>query len=253
MYLNDIPLGQRCSFSIMGIEEAARLFFGKHVGNVTAAEAATTAAVIQAPAALSQFTNPAKCHDRRNVVLHAMADSGYITSDAADKASAEPLGIVERALETEAPYFVDFVGQTLNDQYPGLTTTTSQAVDVYTTLDLHLQKVAQDAMRGGLTHVDELLARRRRRGKAEAALIAVAQAAGYNHVSDFWKGLGIGNPPKPYPSIALGVFEATPYEIATAYTIFPNGGLLRPLKPILRIVRGGKDVTKKDPVKTRRV
>jgi len=358
MYLNDIPLGQRGSFSIMGVEEAARLFFGKHVANVTAAEAATIAGVIQAPAALSPFNNPAKCRERRNVVLHAMADSGYITYDAADKASAEPLGIVERALETEAPYFVDFVGQTITDQYPGLTTTTTQAVDVYTTLDLHLQKVAQDAMRSGLTHVDELLAHRRRRGKAEAALISVdprtgeilalvggrsynqsqydraivsrrqpgsvfkpfvyltafeqalaagrtdvtpasitmdepetfefdgqtwtpenyeheydgpitfrralahsrnlatihvAQAAGYDHVSDFWKGLGVGNPPKPYPSIALGVFEATPYEIATAYTIFPNGGLIRPLKPILRIVKGGKDVTKKDPVKMRRV
>jgi penicillin-binding protein 1B len=358
MYLNDIPLGQRGSFAIMGVEEASRLFFAKHVGNVTAAEAATIAGVIQAPAALSPFTNAAKCRDRRNVVLHAMADAGYITYDAAEKASAEPLGIVERALETEAPYFVDFVGQTLNDLYPGLTTTTTQGVDVYTTLDLHLQKLAQDAMRSGLTHVDELLSRRRRKGKPEAALISidprtgeilalvggrsynqsqydravvsrrqpgsvfkpfvyltafeqalaqgrtdvtpasitmdepetfvfggqewapenyereydgpityrralahsrnlgtihVAQAAGYDHVSDFWKGLGVGNPPKPYPSIALGVFEATPYEIATAYTIFPNGGMIRPLKPILRIVKGGKDVTKKDPAKLRRV
>ena len=47
---------------------------------------------------------------------------------------------------------------------PGLTTTTTQAVDVYTTLDLHLQRLAQDAVRDGLTHVDELLARRKRKG-----------------------------------------------------------------------------------------
>ena len=53
-------------------------------------------------------------------------------------------------------------------------------------------------------------------------------------------------PPKAYPSIALGVFEATPFEIATAYTIFPNGGAIRPLQHILRIDRGGKDVTKKE-------
>jgi membrane carboxypeptidase/penicillin-binding protein len=72
--------------------------------------------------------------------------------------------------------------------------------------------------------------------------IHVAQTAGYNHVSDLWKSLGVGNPPKPYPSIALGVFEATPYEIATAYTIFPNGGIERPLKNILRLTSGGKDV-----------
>jgi penicillin-binding protein 1B len=43
----------------------------------------------------------------------------------------------------------------------------------------------------------------------------------------------------------LGVFEATPYEIATAYTIFPNLGTLRPLKHLLKITSGGVDVTKK--------
>src|SRR5262249_12871949 len=54
------------------------------------------------------------------------------------------------------------------------------------------------------------------------ATIHVAQAAGYDRVANLWRRLGVGNPPKAYPSIALGVFEATPYEIATAYTIFPN-------------------------------
>ena len=75
------------------------------------------------------------------------------------------------------------------------------------------------------------------------ATIHVAQAAGYDHVAALWKKLGVG-PPKPYPSIALGVFEATPFEIATAYTIFPNMGTVRPLKHILSITSGGKDVTK---------
>ena len=41
--------------------------------------------------------------------------------------------------------------------------------------------------------------------------------------------------PKPYPSIALGVFEATPFEIATAYTVFPNLGQIRPLHAIRQI------------------
>jgi penicillin-binding protein 1B len=358
MYLNDIPLGQRGSFAIFGVAEASRLFFGKDVSNISLAEAATIAGVIQSPSALSPFNNPARCRDRRNVVLQAMADSGYIASDVAERAAVEPLVVVQRALEAEAPYFVDFVGRTLDEQYPKLTTTTNQAVDVYTTLDLHLQRQAQDAVRDGLTHVDELLSRRRRHGKAEAALIAidprtgeilafvggrsynqsqynraiesrrqpgsvfkpfvyltafeaaagegrtdvtpativndepetfefdgqvwtpenyektydgpityrhalahsrnlatihVAQAAGYDRVSHLWKTLGVGNPPKPYPSIALGVFEATPYEIATAYTIFPNQGVIRPLRPILRITRGGTDLLKREAATLRRV
>jgi penicillin-binding protein 1B len=83
------------------------------------------------------------------------------------------------------------------------------------------------------------------------ATIHVAQAAGYDHVAALWKKLGVGTPPKPYPSIALGVFEATPYEIATAYTLFPNGGTVRPLKHILRITSGGNDVTKYTAVEPR--
>ena len=358
MYLNDIPLGQRGSFAISGVPEASRLFFGKDVSNLSLAEAATIAGVIQSPSALSPFNNADRCRERRNVVLQAMVDTGYIQQDVADRAAHEPLTVVQRALEAEAPYFVDLVGQTLTDEYPGLTTTTNQEVDVYTTLDLHLQRLAQDAVRDGLTHVDELLSRRRRRGKAEAALIAVdprtgeilalvggrsynqsqydraifsrrqpgsvfkpfvyltafeqaadtgrtdvtpasivsdspetfefddqvwtpenyqneyegpitfrralahsrnlatihvAQAAGYDQVAALWKQMGVGNAPKPYPSIALGVFEATPIEIATAYTIFPNLGTVRPLKHILDITSGGKNVTKRKSTPTRRI
>jgi penicillin-binding protein 1B len=350
MYLNDVPLGQRGSFAIMGVSEASRLFFGKDVSNVSLAEAATIAGVIQSPSALSPFNNPQRCQERRNVVLTAMADAGFVEHDAAEHAAAEPLTVAQRALEAEAPYFVDYVGQSLDELYPGLTTTTDKAVDVYTTLDLHLQRLAQDAVRNGLTKVDQLLSRRKRKGKAEAALIAVdprtgeilafvggrsynqsqydrvvlsrrqpgsvfkpfvylaaferaaadgrtdvtpativldepetfefgdqvwtpenyektydgpitfrhalahsrnlatihvAQNAGYDRVAALWSKLGVGTAPKAYPSIALGVFEATPYEIATAYTIFPNMGTMRPLKHILSITSGGATVTRK--------
>lgn len=358
MYLNDVPLGQRGSFAIYGVAEAARLFFAKDVSNVSLAEAATIAGVIQTPSALSPFNNPQRCRERRNVVLQAMVDAGYIQQDVAGRVSLEPLAVVQRALESEAPYFVDYVGQTLADDYPGLTTTTDKPVDVYTTLDLHLQRVAQDSVRDGLTRVDELLARRRRRGKAEAALIAVdpktgeilafvggrsynqsqydraifsrrqpgsvfkpfvyltafeqaasegrtditpasitndepetfefddqvwtpenyehqydgpitfrralahsrnlatihvAQAAGYDHVAALWKKLGVGNPPKAYPSIALGVFEATPFEIATAFTLFPNGGAIRPLRHVVKVTADGNDITKSPAPTLRRV
>ena len=350
LYLNEMPLGQRGSFAIHGVAEAARLFFGKDVTNVTLAEAATMAGVLQSPSALSPFTNAKRCRDRRNVVLQAMIDAGYVEEKAAAAAAAEPLTVVQRALEAEAPYFVDYVAKTLDQTYPGLTTTPREAVDVYTTLDLHLQRVAQDAVREGLTNVDRLLSRRKRKGFAEAALIAVdpktgeilamvggrsynqsqynralasrrqpgsvfkpfvylaaferaaqegradltpatliddsplsweladqiwspenyeneydgpitlrralafsrnmatikvAELTGYDRVAALWKKVGVGTQPQPYPSIALGVFEATPLEIAAAYTIFPNMGVMRPLTNILRVTDGRKDVTRK--------
>ena len=85
MYLNDMPLGQRGSFAILGVPEAARLFFGKDVSNVTLAEAATMAGVLQSPSALSPFNNPDRCRDRRNVVLQAMVDAGFVEQEAADR------------------------------------------------------------------------------------------------------------------------------------------------------------------------
>ncbi len=342
LYLNDVSLGQRGSFAIHGVPEAARLFFAKDVTNLSLAEAATVAGVIQSPSRLSPFNNPDRAKDRRNVVLRAMADAGYISADAADRAAHEPLQMAARALDSEAPYFVDYIGQELQEKYR----TATGAIDVYTTLDLSLQRTAQEALADGIAHLDEVLAKRHRR--PQAALIAVdprtgevlalvggrsynqsqynraivarrqpgsvfkpfvylsafehaaadgrgdmtpatvvldeptswefnqqtwtpsnyeneyegpitlrralalsrnivaikvAEATGYDQVAAMWKKVGAGTPPHAYPSIALGVFEATPFEIATAYTLFPNGGTIRPLHAISRLVSSeGKDM-----------
>jgi penicillin-binding protein 1B len=345
LYLNEVYLGQRGSFAVHGVAEGARLFFGKDVVNLTLAEAATLAGIIQSPQVYSPFRSIDRCTERRNVVLGAMRDTGYITREDADRASHEPLTPVARALESEAPYFVDFVEQDLAARSIDVRRTSA---DVYTTLDLHLQRLAQDTLRTGLLKVDEVLSRRRRKtGPAQAALLAidprtgdilamvggrsynqsqynrvmsarrqpgsvfkpfvylaafeqaradgrvdltpatvvtdepttffyedkdyqpgnyddeydgpitlrralarsrnvaavkVAEAAGYEHVAELWRRVGIGTPPLPYPSIALGVFEATPFEIATAYTIFPNGGEVRPLRAVTRLQVDGRSL-----------
>ena len=64
------------------------------------------------------------------------------------------------------------------------------------------------------------------------ATVKVAEAAGYDQVAALWRRVGAGTAPHPYPSIALGVFEATPFQIASAYTLFPNAGTLKPLRAI---------------------
>ena len=346
LYLNDVDLGQRGSFAIRGVAEASRLFFGKDVGNVSLAEAATIAGVIQAPSRHSPFRNPARARDRRNVVLRAMADAGYISDDAALRASREPLIVVQRALDAEAPYFVDYVSEQLRSRYEGLLRPDT-STDVYTTLDLHLQRMAQEALRDGLGHVDELLKRRRRTSSAQGAIVVinpktgeilamaggrnysqsqynravsarrqpgsvfkpfvylaafergleegrtdltpastvldepttfmfdnqeysptnygdeysgvttfrralalsrnvaavkVAEAAGYDRVAALWQKIGAGAEARPYPSIALGVFEASPLEIAEAYTLFANLGVMKTLKPLLRVEEGGREL-----------
>jgi membrane carboxypeptidase/penicillin-binding protein len=70
--------------------------------------------------------------------------------------------------------------------------------------------------------------------------IKIAEQTGYDQVAALWKKIGVGTPAKAYPSIALGVFEASPLDIATAYTLFSNGGTVRPLRALTRIVENGK-------------
>lgn len=177
LYLNDVYLGQRGSFAIHGVAEAARLFFGKDVANLSLSEAALIAGVIQSPGLRSPFANPERAVERRNVVLRAMAAEEFITAGAAEKAIAEPLRVLARAVDNEAPYFVDMVGGQVAQHFPGVTARPGR-VDVFTTLDLNLQRAALDAVRTGLGNIDQLLARRKRAEQAQVALIAVDPRSG---------------------------------------------------------------------------
>jgi penicillin-binding protein 1B len=178
LYLNDVYLGQRGSFAIHGVAEASRIFFGKDVTNLGLSEAALIAGVIQSPARRSPFANPKPATERRNVVLQAMATENYITADEFAKASREPLQVVARSVDNEAPYFVDMVGTQVNQQFAGVTTQPG-AVDVYTTLDLNMQRAALDAVRNGLANVDKLLARRKKKPQsAQAVLLAIDPRTG---------------------------------------------------------------------------
>ncbi len=354
LYLNDVYLGQRGSFAIHGVGEGARLFYGKDVSNLTLTEAATLAGVIQT-ARHSPFKSMERARERRNVVLGTMVEAGFITQEVAERAGREPVVIAQRALDTEAPYFVDYIGQQLQERFADLISSPKR-LDVYTTLDLSLQRLAQDAIRDGLGQVDQILARRKRR-PAQAALVAidprtgdllamvggrsynqsqynravsarrqpgstfkpfvylaaferaadegrtdltpastvvdeptefsfdeqtytprnydneydgaitfrralalsrniaavkVAEATGFDRVAALWRRVGQGTPARPYPSIALGVFEASPVELATAYNLFPNLGVIRPLRSIARVDQEGRAITPPEE-KTRRV
>ncbi len=348
LYLNDVYLGHRGSFALHGVAEASKIFFGKDVRNLTLSESALIAGVIQSPFFHSPFNNPERARDRRNVVLRAMADAGYITADAAERATREPVVVVARAVDNEAPYFVDYLGAALDESFPGVTSKPG-VLDIYTTLDLNLQRHAQDAVREGIAKVDAALARRKRgpRRVAQAALVAidprtgeilafiggrsynesqfnraanarrqmgstfkpfvylaafekaadeggditpativhdepttwsfdnqewsprnydgeydggitlrralamsrniatvkVAEQTGYDKVVALWRKTKIGEQDqvKPYPSVALGVVELTPLEVAEAYTVFPNNGTIKKLRSIVHVQSGEHD------------
>ncbi len=117
-YANQVPLGRRGSFAIHGFGEAARAYFGKDISQLTLAEAATLAGLIQRPSFTNPYRHPDRARERRNVVLSLMRDNGYVTGAECQAASAEPLKLTPAEMEsTEAPYFVDLVNDELQSEF----------------------------------------------------------------------------------------------------------------------------------------
>jgi penicillin-binding protein 1B len=341
LYLNDIYLGQSGSFSINGVGEAARIYFRKDVSNLTLPESALLAGMIQSPNPYNPFRHEKRATERRNEVIRAMQDAGFIDAATTEESLKTPLLVEPPSIDTtDAPYFVDLVRQQLGQRYDPKDLTT-QNLSIYTSLDLHLQGLAQQALESGLVKVQEAI-KKRTKAQVQGCLIAiepasgrvvalvggrsyghsqynrvmesrrqpgstfkpfvylaafeatfddptlppitpatvvedspsvffyedkeyiptnyedtyhglvtlrralamsmnvatvkVAEMVGYPNVADLWsKKLGIGAPVQPYPALALGSFEATPFEMATAYNVLANDGLKVEPFTILRV------------------
>jgi penicillin-binding protein 1B len=163
MYANEVPLGQRGSFSVEGFGEAAQAYFGKDVRQLDLPECALLAGVIQSPSRLNPFRHPERALERRNLVLDSMVETGAITKAQAEEAKAAPLNLDPGAFDAgEAPYFVDLVRDQLTQRL-GDTDYNEQGLRIYTSLDPQLQQIAQDAVADGMKQVDALVNARHER------------------------------------------------------------------------------------------
>jgi len=342
LYVNEIYLGQLGSFSINGFGEAARRYFHKDVANLTLAESAMLAGIIQSPNPYNPYRHPERARNRRNLVLRAMRDAGFIASPTAEATMSQGLRVEAPTADVStAPYFVDLVKSQLALRYQAEDLVT-QNLSIDTTLDMHLQRLANEALRNGLERLDELVehegegslqgalialepqtgavlalvggrsygasqynratqARRQpgstfkpfvylaafeatfddpalppitpasvvedapavffyedkeyiphnyeesykgyvtlRRALAKSlnvATVKVAEMVGYDRVANLWsKKLGISSNVLAVPSLALGSFEATLLDLATAYNVLANRGLKVEPVTILRIL-----------------
>ncbi len=177
-YSNQISLGQRGSFSIHGFGQASQAYFGKDIRNLNIHEAATLAGIIQRPSYFNPYRHPEQTRERRNLILSLMRQNGFINDRQYAVESEAPLDVVSGALEsTDAPYFVDLVNEELSKTFQDRDFQTS-SYRVYTTLDLNLQRAAAEAVRIGITGVDDQLKKQRRHKNVsfpdvQVALIAI--------------------------------------------------------------------------------
>ncbi|MDX1624499.1 MAG: PBP1A family penicillin-binding protein [Gemmatimonadota bacterium] len=179
-YLNEIYFGQRGASSIMGIEEAARFYFGKSVREVDLAQAATLAGLIRDPGRYNPHRDPERARERRDLVLRLMHEQERITDDQFARARGKPMRV--RAVEerwNDAPHFVDFVLRELAERFPRRLLE-SQGLRIFTTLDMGLQVAAEKAVAAGLTHLEEGYPRlRKRAGELQGAFVVLDPQTGF--------------------------------------------------------------------------
>jgi penicillin-binding protein 1B len=339
LYCNEIYLGQRGAFAVRGVKQAARVYFGKELRDLSLGEAATIAGMIQSPARYAPDRHPEESRARRDAVLAAMLRDNSIAAEEARAASSEATRVapVDPAARATAPYFVDYVNRAVEAQLrTGGAHADERSLRVYTTIDLDLQQLAEQAvarrlaqlervykssdarpqaalvaldpqtghvlaMVGGKNYAASQLNRatdaRRQPGSVfkpivyaaaleggisparlftdaprafafdrhspayrpanygggysmrdvtmRAALtkslnvvtVDLAMQTGLSRVAALAETFGL---PKadPYPSLALGTAEATPLEIASAYTAFANGGTRTRPSSITRAIDG---------------
>ena len=328
LYCNEVYLGQRNGVGVRGVAQAARVFFGKELKDISLAEAATIAGMIQSPARYAPDRHPDVARERRDTVIAAMTNQGLVDAETSRAERAIPVNVAafEGSRNELAPYYVDAVNRAMDRVQTGSEPDAEQMIRIETTIDPDLQTAAENALRQQL----ELLEKSgRRKAQAEGAMVALDPHTGrvlamvggrsyaesqlnratdakrqpgsvfkpfvyaaafesgisplstyqdapqtfeYDHTkyspSNYGRAYSMhdvllrdglvrslnvvtvdlamrtgltrvaataarfGLPrPEAYPSIALGTAEATPLQMAAAYSVFANGGTM--FKPTL--------------------
>ena len=187
-YLNTAPYGTVEGETAVGAEAAAQTYFGKPARDLNLTEAAMIAGLPQAPSEYNPFLDPQAALQRRNEVLGAMHDQGYIDGSEYRRAIHSGLGLHpgHKYQVIRDPFLFDLVEQELIHKY-GINTVRYGGLKAYTTIDPELQEEAQEAVdscgvcypeggpAAGLASVDP----------SNGEIVALASTEGYASESQF--------------------------------------------------------------------
>jgi penicillin-binding protein 1A len=150
LYLNHIYLGH----GTYGIEAASQGYFGKSARYLTLSEAALLAGLPKAPSNYSPFLYMEKARQRQAYVLERMVEDRYISAQEKIQVLAAPVRLRSiRPKEKVAPYFIEHVRRYIQEKY-GSDVLYKEGLEVYTTLNIPMQKAARDAVERGLQELD---------------------------------------------------------------------------------------------------
>jgi len=150
LYLNHIYLGH----GTYGIEAASQAYFGKSAKALTLPEAALLAGLPKAPSSYSPFMHLDKACQRQAYVLERMVEDKYITREEKDQALHARIKLrLVRSNHKIAPYFIENIRRYIQDKY-GSDVLYKEGLEVYTTLNINMQKAARDAVEQGLQELE---------------------------------------------------------------------------------------------------
>ena len=172
MYLNRIYFGQ----GAYGIESASLYYFDKHVQNLDIAEAATLAAIPKSPNYYNPFESPQVSKKRQELVIDQMVKYGFINAEQAAQAKAKKMvySTSHKVKSDPRGYFFDMISQKVIEEV-GADALYKGGLKIYTTLDIDMQKAAENAMR----HLPSYHTDGKKLTQPQMALAAVDPKTGY--------------------------------------------------------------------------
>jgi len=152
LYLNQIYLGH----GAYGVQAAAENYFDKSVEDMNLAECAMLAGLPQAPSRYSPFRHPNRAKERQIYVLNRMVTEGYITSAQAAEAMAVELDIKPRKnwYIEKVPFYTEHIRWMLEETY-GPEILYTGGLQVYTTVNVDMQRIAREEIQKGLFDLDK--------------------------------------------------------------------------------------------------
>jgi len=138
LYLNKVYFGG----GAYGIDAASRKFFDHGAENISLAEAAIIAGLVKAPSRYAPTADAQAAVDRAEVVVAVMQDAGMITATEAAGVKPADVKLAAESSQDSVRYFTDWILSQLN----GLIDETEKPIDVWTTLDLKMQRAATTAI-----------------------------------------------------------------------------------------------------------
>jgi penicillin-binding protein 1A len=174
LYANQIYLGH----GVYGFEAASQYYFSKPTRQLTLEEAALLAGLPKSPAYYSPINHPDRALKRRNLVINALLEDGKLTAPRAEAARNRPIQLkVQHDPNSLAPYFMEDIRRYLENKY-GTDQVHQGGLRVYTSLNMELQKRANQAVLDGLAAYER---RHGWKGQLENALALGMRIDEYQH------------------------------------------------------------------------